>query len=177
MFWDLLAYPWRKARCRKALERYINSVILGDDTYIVCIEQHHGSSIKAVIDYFNIRAMLYAICEKLYSDRGLNKEFYGTGMSLRIGLRLAQIKIYGAATWVGNYMAQTYCFTRTVPAKRILFIVSSQIGKDSVSTERYMEITDLIFDLIQKKGDPKVSPLTYSDGSQFATLVELKKAD
>lgn len=172
--WEILLYPIHKYRFKRTLERYIKDVIVGDDTFFIYLEEGRSTDLHPTRA---IRSAVEALCQQLYADKRLRDEFWIDGIAESIERRMRRIVQFQDVRFIGHRLAYSFRFAKGKSAKRIMFIVSdAKVGRPA-NPSRYMEVNDLVFDIIMKKGSKTIQPLTYSDSSRFVTLVELENHD
>lgn len=173
MYWDLLLYRRRKSKAIKSLKDIIDERLLTPDTYFMFYSLRMGLGEQYARSM--VRRAIFTMVKKEYKNAGLETEFYSCGMSRQIEEWVSELTLLNVYDVNRNRQKYVFVKHKGVGAKRIFL----QVGDEALNSlmDRAFDrvnITDMVFDLLQAKADPKVATVLYSDLNYAVYVITLK---
>ncbi len=171
--WHLLLYPIRKLRLRKVLCSYICDTVLNESTYFVYMDMqgHYGPTYA----FSQLKQAVYDMLLDSYTRKHLRRQFYNEQVPRLIDDWFAKMTCQGSYVYKPGRDKHVFHVNNAVPAKRIFLLVGDTLLNqlDTTPVER-LELSNMLFDIIGKKGDDRIKALIFADGKRIVNLFTLK---
>jgi hypothetical protein len=170
MFWDLLLHRYRKKKLLDTLALWVDAVFLSKTTYLSYYDfSNFGTSYARQALCITVSV----IVQEEYATKGVGDEFFSSGMSKRINDYFTALVHLG--TYKGNHHPQVvFIAEQGVEATDIAFLVGDALLCDmsKEETQRFI-LTDLLFDVYCKKGNPDVPTKIFGTEKYSMSIIRL----
>ncbi|MNM43957.1 hypothetical protein D3C81_548470 [compost metagenome] len=169
---DLLLLPRRREKYRKTLKASILATLLDRHTYYVFYSLRKGLGTEYARAM--LRDSMYDMVLTMYKDKGLEMAFY-TDIARDLcewGDRIQFLGLYNPTEHREKFV---FFHGQGIPAKRMYFQYGDHLFNRLVDYPSIqMEMSNIMFDVIDRKGDPGQEPVIHANGRRTVSMFVLK---
>lgn len=169
---DLLLLPRRREKYRKVLKASIHATLLDKHTYYVFYSLNVGLGVEYARAM--LRDSMYDLVLKMYKEKDLELEFY-----FDIAKDLCEwgdrIQLLGTYCPTSQREKFVFIHEQGIPAKRLYFQFGDHMfNKLSALPAVQMEMSNIMFDVIDQKGMPGHDPVIHASGNRTISMFVLR---
>ncbi|MNH28672.1 hypothetical protein D3C79_888570 [compost metagenome] len=118
---------------------------------------------------------MYDMVQKMYLEKGMDLEFH-YDIAKDLCEWADRIQFLGMYTTDAQRQKFVFIHRQGVPAHRLYFQFGDHLfNKLSTLPAIQMEMSNIMFDVIDQKGEPGHDPVIHADGNRTITLFKLKE--
>lgn len=170
---DLFLLPRRRKKYRKVLRQSIRTTLLDKHTYYIFYSLTTGLGVEYARAM--LRDSMYDMVKQMYIDKGLEFNFY-TDIARDLCEWGERIMILGTYAPTPQREKFVFIHEQGIPAKRLYFQFGDHMfNKLSERPAVQMEMSNIMFDVIDRMGDSAFEPVIHADGRRTLSLFVLKE--
>lgn len=173
MLLDLCLLPRRKKKYRKVLRDSIHATLLDKHTYYI----FYGLSVGLGVEYARamLRDSMYDMVRAMYIEKDLGLQFY-TDIARDLCDWSEKIMILGTYSPTPQREKFVFIHEQGIKAKRLYFQFGDHLfNKLSDRPAVQMEMSNIMFDVIDRMGQAGVEPVIHADGRRTISLFTLRE--
>jgi len=122
-----------------------------------------------------LKQSVYDVIHEQFASRKLEREFYQEGYPALVEHWYDDLSLVGFYPSKPGMVKYVFSPTNGLPTERIFVqIGDNYVNKLSDCPRLRLDISDILFETIGRKGDPETEPFVFADGDRIVNLFALK---